>query len=247
MAKRGVLYMVWGDKITPYLERSRASLREWHPELPVHVETLDTGGDPVQALLLKARMLDASPFEETLFLDADTVVLGRLDFGFDRARRFGLACTINGCPWARRYGDPGLNGDMIEYSTGVMFFTPAIRPVFDAWAACVDKVDSSIEWEENGVLCHTPYADQAGFAKAIEDTGFLPFVLPINWNFSAWFFRAFYGPIRIWHDYGEVPEFVRQQNQTYLDPQTRIRFYPLKVSADPRAGLHAAPKSSPPR
>jgi hypothetical protein len=237
MAQRGVLYMVWGDKIAPYLERSMASLREWHPELPIHVETLQPGDDPVQALLLKARMLDVSPFEETLFLDADTVVLGRLDFGFERAVRFGLACAINECPWARRFTDPNLSGDLIEYNTGVLFFTPAARPVFEAWKACVGAVDSSVEWEERGKLLRMSHADQAGFAKAIEDTGTCPFVLPLNWNYRPWFHRAFFGPIRVWHDYGEVPDFVRQENRTYLDPQTRIRFYPIKVSADPNAGL----------
>jgi hypothetical protein len=236
MARRGVLYMVWGDKIAPYLERATASVRKWHPELPIHVERLPDGLDPVETLLRKAQMLDVSPFEETVFLDADTVVLGRLDFGFDRAQKFKLACTINGCPWARRYGDPALAGDMIEYSTGVLFFTRAAKPVFDAWAACVDKVDSSIEWVENdGRPGRTPYADQAGFSKAIEDLGFSPFVLPINWNYSAWWHRAFYGPIRIWHDYSEVPEFVIRENQTYLDPNTKIRFYPIKVSpTDPQ-------------
>jgi hypothetical protein len=239
MAQRGVLYMVWGDKIAPYLDRSMASLREWHPELPIHVERIASDGDPIQLLVQKARMLDVTPFTETLFLDADTVVLGRLDFGFERASRFGLACTINECPWARRFTDPALNGDLIEYNSGVLFFTRAARPVFEAWAACAGALDSSVEWEERGQVHRMSHADQAGFAKAIDDTAMNPFVLPLNWNYRPWFHRAFFGPIRIWHDYGEVPDFIRQENRTYLDPQTRIRFYPVKVSADPSAGLFA--------
>jgi hypothetical protein len=47
-------------------------------------------------------MAAMTPFEETLFLDADTVPLGRLDFGFEQAQRFGLACCICEVPWARR-------------------------------------------------------------------------------------------------------------------------------------------------
>ncbi len=42
----------------------------------------------------KATMFDLSPFDETLFLDLDTVVLGRLDFGFQKAQQFGLAIAI---------------------------------------------------------------------------------------------------------------------------------------------------------
>jgi hypothetical protein len=65
-------------------------------------------------------MMELSPFEETLYLDADTVVLDRLDFGFEQAARFGVACCICECPWARRYrGLP--NDDGVEYSTGVLF------------------------------------------------------------------------------------------------------------------------------
>src|SRR3954469_15303369 len=120
MAMRGVLYMVWGDKIAPYLERSMASVREWHPDLPIHVEGLPPGADATETLLRKARMCEITPFEETLFLDADTVVLGNLGFGFERARRAGIACAINECPWARRYRDPALSGDTIEYNTGVL-------------------------------------------------------------------------------------------------------------------------------
>jgi hypothetical protein len=234
MADRGVLYMVWGDKVQPYLERSLASLRRWHPELPVHVERLNDTVDPIQALLAKARMFDVSPFGETLFLDADTVVLGRLDFAFERARNFRLACTINECPWARRYADPSLGGDLIEYNTGVLLFTRAAQDLFARWQDCASRVDSSIEWEEGGRRHRMPCNDQGSFAKAIEETRTSPFVLPLNWNYRPWFNRAFFGPIRVWHDYGDVPDFVLAENERYRqDATAMIRFYPVKVAAEP--------------
>src|SRR5262245_21729104 len=115
-AKRGILYMRWGPN-APVLERSLRYVRAIHPELPVHVVEL-----PAEASLLdKAGMYDHSPYEETLFLDVDTVVLDRLDFGFEMAVKHGLACCICENPWARRYG--GIKGDLIEYNTGVLFFT----------------------------------------------------------------------------------------------------------------------------
>jgi hypothetical protein len=67
-------------------------------------------------------MLEVTPFEETLFLDNDTVVLGRLDYGFQKASQFGLA---------------------------------------------------------------------------IEQTGFLPFVLPQNWNFRSKWHRSWFGPMKL--------------------------------------------------
>ena len=116
MVKRGVLYVVWGEYDGGALERSRQSLARVHPDMPVEVIELPAGS----TLLDKARMMELSPFEETLFLDADTVVLDDLSYGFEQVRRFGLACSICECPWARRY--TGLSGDMVEYNTGVLLF-----------------------------------------------------------------------------------------------------------------------------
>src|SRR3974390_71747 len=123
MAERGVIYMVWGggEKVERALDRSRRSLAAVHPELPTEIMRVDAK-DPVEGLLQKASMFDKSPFGETLFLDADTIVLDRLDFGFRQAQRIGLACCICENPWARRY--PSIEErDLVEYNTGVLFFT----------------------------------------------------------------------------------------------------------------------------
>lgn len=98
MAERGILYMVWGSRHEALLERSMASARAIHPELPIHVERLpDTS-----TLLDKAAMADLTPFEQTVFLDTDTVVLDRLDYAFDKTEKFGLSVGVCECPWARR-------------------------------------------------------------------------------------------------------------------------------------------------
>jgi len=202
----GVLYIVWGDGVDGLLKRSIASLKHFHPELPVHVEKLPDGS----GLLDKASMMDLSPFRETVFLDADTVVMGRLDFAVERARRVGLACSICECPWARRYG--GIQGEMIEYNTGVLFFTEKAKPVFGRWAECAAGIDSSIRFLRNGETVVMPSNDQAGFAQAVHDTGFVPLVLPGNWNFRAEWMKSFFGPIKVWHDYRPVPDALIEWN-----------------------------------
>jgi hypothetical protein len=202
----GVLYLVWGNGVEGVLKRAQASLKHFHPELPVHVERLPDGS----GLLDKAKMMDMTPFEETIFLDADTMVMGRLDFAIEQARRVGLACSICECPWARRYG--GIEGEMIEYNTGVLFFTKKARPVFDRWAECAADIDSSIEFKRNGEMVVMPSNDQAGFAQAIHDTGFVPFVLPGNWNFRAEWMKSFFGPLKVWHDYRQVPDALIEWN-----------------------------------
>ncbi len=209
--RRGVLYLKWGP-IDAVLQRSIASVRSIHPELPIHVQQLpDTS-----TLLDKAEMMNFTPFEETLFLDADTVVLDRLDFGFDMAVRHGLACAICECPWARRYG--GIKGELVEYNTGVLFFTHTSRPIFEAWSAAARVLDSSIRYYgHQNKLSVAPCNDQASFAWAIANAARLPFILPQNWNFRARWQLAWCGPIKIWHDYNDPPaellRFSKAQSQ----------------------------------
>lgn len=206
---RGVLYITYpGETPTAAaLDRSISSLTEYHPELPHHVVKLDSG-----SLLDKARMFDLSPYDETLSLDVDTVVMGRLDYGFEKAAKHGLACCICECPWARRY--PCFSGDEIEYNTGVAFFTRKARLVFDAWRDCATEVNSSIVFNgDKGKLSVMPSNDQAGFAMAIERTGFNPWVLPLNWNFRHRWQKTVYGQIRIWHDYDPVPGILQKWNE----------------------------------
>lgn len=219
--KRGIVYVYWGDKIRGELERSRRSLAEWHPELPVHEIRLPDNA----SLLDKPAMFERSPFESTLFLDTDTVVLDRLDFGFEKAERHGLACCICESPWARRFGD--LHGDIVEYNTGVLFFTHAARPVFERWETVGRTVDSSILFHVGNELRRMSNNDQAGFAVAIEETGFNPYVLPLNWNLRPAWQRAFAGPVKIWHDRGEVPESLLAWNERQRHEAAIIGFHQL--------------------
>lgn len=227
-AKRGIIYMIWGneEKHEQTLQKSIASVREYHPELPIHIERLETGGK-----INKTRICDLSPFEETAFLDNDTVVMGRLDFGFEKARQFGLSCVINECPWARRYSDPRLSGDVVEYNSGVLFFTKKAKPVFNTWEKLFPTTNASIIHIQNDKNCLMPVADQGSFALAIEQTGFLPFVLPYNWNFRPQFYRSCYGPIKIWHSYHNIPEVLLDWNKNQSAKDAVVRFFLLDMAA----------------
>lgn len=215
--KRGALYIVWPDANNPRgprateeaLERSLESLALVHPELEIDIIRMPEGAN----LLSKAEMLDLTKFDCTVFLDADTVVLGRLDHGFEKAAQHGLACCVCECPWARRYGGLRDRGDMMEYNTGVLFFTKGAAEVFDAWKREI-AIDSSIRFMGSGGQVLTmPMNDQAGFAEAIESTGFNPFVLPMNWNFRPIWQKTMFGPVKVWHDYSAVPDDVLKWNE----------------------------------
>jgi hypothetical protein len=228
MTQRGVIYMVWGreSRIERALDRSIKSVNSIHPELPVEVIRVDAD-DLVKALLKKAQMFEQSPFRETLFLDVDTVVLGRLDFGFRKAQDFGLACCICECPWAKRYA--GIPGETIEYNTGVLFFNESAKRVFESWTRLAPQLDSSTVFvTPQGQIARMPFNDQCSFAAAIEETQFSPFVLPLNWNFRAQWQFSFFGPVKIWHDHQEVPPFFAEVRKYYDQAQSIIQFHAIK-------------------
>jgi hypothetical protein len=225
---RGVLYMVWGHGMDAMLERSLASLRQIHPDLPVHIERSEEPAEKWRGLLKKAAMARISPFEQTLFLDADTTVLGNLDYGFEMAARHGLACAHCESPWARRHQGLKETGDLVEFNTGVLFFGAKARPVLDAWERLVSTVDSSTVFvTPEGNLERQNFDDQASFAAAVKETEFVPFVLPLNWNFRPMFHRTFFGPLKIWHDYAAVPAELQRICQYYTWPNSIIQFHEI--------------------
>ncbi|SRR5579875_114361 len=233
MAERGVIYTIWGneDRLERALDRSRRSLANIHPELPVEVFRIEAS-DPYRGLLEKSRTFAQSPFRETLALDIDTVVLGKLDFGFSRAHDFGIACCICECPWARRYAGLRERRMSIEYNTGVVFFTTAARPVFEIWQRLAQELDSSMRHIlSDGKIGRMPFNDQAAFAAAIEECKFNPSVLPLNWNFRPQLHYSFFGPIVIWHDYADVPRQIAEINRYYDRADSIIQFHAVVAKA----------------
>jgi len=207
MSSRGVLFLVWGE-LDGLLERAIAALKKVHPELPYHVERLPDDS----TYLDKARMYELSPFDVTAYLDCDTVVVGNLNFAFEKAEKHGVALCINEAPWARRY-EGALSGDSIEYNAGIVFFDKIkSKPFFDAWTGCVKSIDSHCMFQTYEGIKRQPCNDQAGMAKAFEDTGFVPFVLPLNWNVRPLWHRAIVGPVKIWHDYQDIPDSLLEHS-----------------------------------
>lgn len=191
MANRGILYIFWNDRNRKEAAHSIESLKPLG--LPHHI--VDLGNGPYD-YKMKTRMLDESPYETTLFLDTDTVILDEdLTFGFEMAERHGIAMTIAPGCYARRFG---LKGDLIEYNSGAMFFskTPAVRQFFEKWKTLSEEYKY----------------DQTSFAKAVDQTGFYPFVLPKNWNYRAEIEDGLvFGPIKIWHSRLPVTKAARRK------------------------------------
>ncbi len=212
---RGILWMIWQGENDPtaVLHRSRLSAKHWHPELEQHVVTMPADSN----LLCKSQMYDLSPFDETLFLDADTTVLGRLDYGFEKAKQHGIACCINANPWQRRHYNIKCHADAVEYSSGVVFFKKSgssgddndgpysVPDVFDRWNALSTTTDTHVRFMAAEGVREAPHNDQALFSQAMADLGFNPFVLPLNWNLYPKWQKTFWGELKILHGYDDIP------------------------------------------
>jgi len=223
---RGIISVYWGDesKLQWPIDRLKASVKKFHPELTHQFIKVDASMMNASSLNQKALMFDLSPFDETLFLDIDTVVMGNLDFGFEKAKIHGLALSICECPWAKRYTKL-FTGDEIEYNTGVIFFTRKAHAVFETWKDLAPAVDSSLIYAQNGKVMKSTAADQGSFALAIEQTNFNPFVLPLNWNLRPSWHNSYFGPIKIWHDYSNPPAWVEELNHYYTTKESIIQYH----------------------
>ena len=216
----GVLYIVWGSFDVDILLRSIRSVRNCL-KLPVCLagegfpSVLEKSVDIYVPFDSKGRdlhskdcMYNMSPFEVTLFLDLDTIVLGNLDFGFEMAQSHGLSLVLAPAFRVANYylSLPDIScGDLIVYNTGVIFFkkTKAVREVFDKWRF----------YNEHYQLA----CDQPGLALSLYATKFNPFVLPRTWNFRVenMFGRLHidgHGPIKIWHSYKGPPNDLEFTN-----------------------------------
>jgi len=224
---RGILSIYWGDEADLPISRLQKSLKRFHPELEHKIVKIDVPDSNPTSLNQKAKMMDLSPFDETLFLDIDTVVMGGLDFGFNKAVEYGIALSICEAPWARRYSKI-FNGDEVEYNTGVIFFTKKAKIIFEEWKKLADTLDSEIIAVNEKGIYRMAANDQGSFAMAIEKTKFNPFVLPINWNFRPIWNKSFWGPIKIWHDYSNPPDILEKMNQYYEGKDSIIQYHQSK-------------------
>lgn len=89
--------------------------------------------------------------------------------------------------------------EQMQCNTGVIFFRkePLVDDVFKCWRELADKYRE--EW------CN----DQPHFTLAMEQCGFNPFTLSINWNYRG-FGGYVSGKIVIWHSHYLPPQDINE-------------------------------------
>jgi len=158
------------------------------------------------------------------------VVLGNLDYGFEKANQFGIACTIAPCPCGDRY--EGFPKDIIEYNTGVVFFNKTKSATFfEHWKRNAEIVNADLKVFMDSDNSHRvlKYQDQASFCYTFNEMAMHPFVLPLNWNYRPRTYVQYWGELKIWHDSLPVPNEVYKWNSDQNEPGSCKKMFAINM------------------
>jgi hypothetical protein len=229
---RGAIWVIWKatPKIMAELARSVESVRKQglgtclvipkKVSVPFEVDELTRfkPQDIRRQNQNRTVMYELSPWDTTLHLDSDTLVLNDVSFGFEAAERFGLVATL--APQAVATINWKKLNDVVcddsdepksplqrvwELGSLPILSTPKAVPNYNCGAFFFQKCDRIQrlfgEWHHCNELLGG-VRDQRGFAAAVWRTGVVPYILPPTWNLRAHMGVSgtpLSGPIRIWH------------------------------------------------
>jgi len=195
----GIVYVVYGAPAIKEAKGSLASLRLFHPGLEaLIISDGDTGleaehvyhaDNDVGARGAKLAVYNLSPFDKTLYLDADTVVIGPLNWGFRLLDSFDLIVAIDIAEMAKdgalhpnSFGYTQEERSMTTYllpttratqfACGMLFFRKSddTKTLFDMWQ------DEWRKWRSR---------DQAAFLRALCKNPTRMLAVPSEWNVSG--------------------------------------------------------------
>ena len=145
--KKGVIYVATGEKFVELAAQSACTLKNKCPDLPVHIfsdcaPTTDSYFDSSAMISdphfrSKVDYISQSPFEKTLFLDADTRVCEDISDIFELLDRFDIAMAqepSRGSERMKLY--PGsITNSFPPLNSGVILFnkTEPVLDLFKAW------------------------------------------------------------------------------------------------------------------
>ncbi len=192
---RGVVYVAWGRDHVDVARRSAASVKRSNPDLGTTIwckDGDDTSGFD-QAFFIpeglkrpKVNVLGDSPYDETLFLDNDTIIRDDLSTMFDLLQKYEM-CGAQVILWHRprhqKKIDLNLPETFPEINTGVLLYrkTEGVLALFKDWADTFAKSGMGI--------------DQPSFREVLWRSDIAFYVLPTQFNK-----RVFEASELIWSD-----------------------------------------------
>lgn len=222
---RVVFWVAWGEQAVAEVGRSFASIRD-HLDATYFLVTSDAHISyeglevlrydfATEGFFRKAEVFDLNLFvgaSEVLFLDSDTVVLSSVEFGFEKARKFGIAIAPAPTYLLDEYRDTSsvLRAEGIQragqllLNSGVVFFKPSaqVQEVFRLWLALCEKYSHALK------------GDQEALTIAMEVLDFNPYILSKSYNLRG-IFEPVIGTTRIWHARQAPPENLNVYQAPY--------------------------------
>lgn len=169
----------------------------------------------LQGYLRKCELLEHLPtgYGAYCFLDVDTIVLGDISLGFEKALQHGIAMSPAPHYSLDHFWEAGKIMTMMSvahmgqllYNSGVIFFSlqhPGTRSVFTRWRSLAEPFQEIFN------------CDQSLLTLAMELEGFNPYTLSIGYNYRG-FGDHISGLIRIWHSYGDPPPELNVFDQAW--------------------------------
>lgn len=156
---RGVVYVAWGKAHVDVARRSAASVKKHNPGLPCVIwcasDDDTTGFDdafviPADMTRPKVGALKLSPYDETLYLDNDTMIRADLSSLFDLLQKFDL-CGAHVMLWHRprhkRMWHTKVPETFPEINCGVLLYRKNAKTeaFFDDWQAAYDAAGMKID------------------------------------------------------------------------------------------------------
>lgn len=218
----GVLYYAIGERFAGEAERSAASVRRHMPAIPIAIctdspvdpklfETVTMPPDGLSLKQLKMHVLKASPFERTLFLDTDTLMLEPVWEIFDVLDAYDVAMAL--APGYRlRARDEG------QAASGVPAAYPAWNSGVIAARRSPEAQDLFASWSRLFVEMNRPL-DQPALRVAAYRSAARIAPLPYSYNYRLTYPGGVRGVVKILH--GRDPDLSTMERR--INRRLRMR------------------------
>jgi hypothetical protein len=217
---RGVVYVAWGDEFVSEAKTSAISLKK-QMDCPVSLITptpIEDHGpfdeiiiEPFSRSYRDKILMRKSPYDHTIFLDTDTVILEPLDQLFDLLERFDLAYQpsapsdhykLDGVPLLAFY----------EPSAGILVWrnSPVTQQFFDSW-----DLEYTRQEAENGQGAW----DQRSLRAAAWSSDVRIAMLGGDWQLCSFEFGICMNKVKLVHGRGRLAQQALAYSNTSIGPR----------------------------
>ena len=234
--EKGILYIAFGDSFTKEGIMSYLSLRRYMADIPVcfmtdRIDLLDNFSKSDNKLIVqkiepkhirsKVDFVDHTPFNKTLYLDSDTLVVRDLTDIFESLDRFDIALTHDFARKRKKYADV-----IPEYANIPYCFSEVNGGVF-AFVKNDRTRDFLIKWKHYFYKYFTVTSgwDQVSLRISLWESKVSLFHLPVEFNIRSKAVRE--KQDRFKHEYGEQHMAPRIYHMHY-SPEVHTGVYRMQ-------------------